>query len=69
MDANDEKWEDITHSFSVAAKGLALHVVSCSHYGGAAGLEQGELVHDDHFTLGQAMQAIELMDLRMDAGW
>ncbi|KAL3227940.1 hypothetical protein MRX96_003877 [Rhipicephalus microplus] len=45
-------WKDITKEFREATRELEL----------------GELVHDDSFTLFEAMSAIEMMDPKMDAG-
>ncbi|KAK8774138.1 hypothetical protein V5799_011328 [Amblyomma americanum] len=45
-------WKDITEEFREATKELEL----------------GELVHDEMFTLFEAMSAIEMMDPKMDAG-
>lgn len=45
-------WKDITSDFKEATKELKL----------------GELLHDDMFTLFEAMSAIEMMDPKMDAG-
>lgn len=45
-------WNDITSNFKESVKDLGL----------------GELLHDDHFGLFEAMSAIEMMDPKMDAG-
>ena len=51
MRASTKTWTDITELATEAA----------------ASLEEGELLASDHFTLFEAMSALELMDPKMDS--
>lgn len=60
---------DITTDFSETVKGIfILKFVNIFKKNFIIDLKLGELIHDDTFSLYEAMSAIEMMDPKMDAG-